>query len=376
MKKHLLSFLLLVPGLAQAQAPVPYTVKGKIGQLNAPAKIYLLRGNEVLDSATFKNGTFELKGTTDVPQSASLVIKRNGKLGTGVYGEMDVAQVFLEPGPVVLTSPELLRKATITGGPVTADNQRLQAALKPISAKMEAFGAESQKVPSEQRNSPAFAERMQAQFEAFNKEIVQRNRDFIKANPNSWVSLDALTGIGMWEVPQYAVVAPLYEAFSPALKNSPQGRQYGKMVRELKDIAIGTQAPAFSQQTPEGKTVALADYRGKYVLIDFWASWCGPCRAENPAVIKLYNEYKGRNFEILGVSVDNEKTREKWVKAIQEDHLTWPQVSDLRGMDNEVAQRYHVRAVPQNFLIDPTGKIVAANLHGEDLKATLARYIK
>ena len=148
------------------------------------------------------------------------------------------------------------------------------------------------------------------------------------------------------------------------------------MVAALKNVGIGQPAPGFSQNTPEGKMVSLADYRGKYVLVDFWASWCGPCRAENPAVTKVYNEYKGRNFDILGVSLDNKKTREKWVQAIADDHLAWTQVSDLKGFENAAAQRYAVHGIPQNFLVGPDGKIVAVNLRGESLKATLAQLIK
>ena len=180
----------------------------------------------------------------------------------------------------------------------------------------------------------------------------------------------------MLDVPQYATVGPVYAALSPELKNTPQGIDYGKMVEGLRAAAIGQSAPIFSQNTPEGKKVSLADYRGKYVLVDFWASWCGPCRAENPVVTKVYNEYKGRNFDILGVSLDNEKSRAKWVKAIADDHLAWTQVSDLKGFENAAAQRYAVQSIPQNFLVGPDGKIVAVNLHGAELRATLAQLIK
>jgi thiol-disulfide isomerase/thioredoxin len=120
--------------------------------------------------------------------------------------------------------------------------------------------------------------------------------------------------------------------------------------------------------------VNLRDYRGKYVLIDFWASWCKPCRAENPNVLKAYEAYKHRNFEVLSISLD--EVREKWLQAIAEDQLPWPQVADLRGTQNEAAQRYYITAIPQNFLIDPTGKIVASNLTGEDLVAQLAPFLQ
>ncbi|SNC66939.1 Peroxiredoxin [Hymenobacter gelipurpurascens] len=373
MRKRLVGLLLSIPGLALAQASSPFVITGKIGQLNAPAKVYLVRGATLLDSATLHNGVFELKGTTDIPKSAEVVLQRNGKLKNAPSHSTDRTRVFLEPGPVGITSRDSLVNATITGGVASQDYQRLQTSYKPFLLKVKAMGAEFGKASEQQRQSPEFQEKMQAQGTALFQEAEKIQLAYIKANPTSWVSLDALL---QFNPPQYAQVAPLYAALSPYLKNSTPGRQYGEMLEALKAVSVGAQAPPFTLQTPEGKPVSLADYRGKYVLVDFWASWCGPCRAENPAVIKLYNQYKGQHFDILGVSLDEEKNRAKWVKAIADDHLPWTQVSDLRGMQNEVAQLYQVRAIPQNFLLDPSGKIVATNLKGEDLKAALARYIK
>ena len=122
--------------------------------------------------------------------------------------------------------------------------------------------------------------------------------------------------------------------------------------------------------------IALQQFRGKYVLVDFWASWCGPCRAENPNVLKAYDTYKAKNFTVLGISLDKADARDKWLKAIHDDHLEWTQLADLKGWKNEAALLYSVRAIPQNFLIDPQGKIIAHNIRGEELFKKLQEIFK
>ena len=369
-KNHLVGLLLLAPGLALAQpqttAAYPYVIKGNIAQLNAPAKVYLMRGWEQLDSATLQHGYFALTGTTPQPLTATLVLERQGRLQDGWREKMmggerrkqffespDRLRLFLEPGPVVVTSSDSVRNALVKGGRLTTDYQQRQAAIKLMMEKRKKAGPKGD-------------------FAAFNNALAQADKAFIQAHPASWISFEVLQ-----ELPIYtpcSETGPLYAALSPALRNSPAGQQYAQRLAKQQATAVGAQAPDFVQPTPAGQSVSLADYRGKYVLLDFWASWCHPRRAENPQLLKAYEAYKNRNFEVLSISID--EGRERWLKAIADDHLPWTQVADLRGPQNEVAQRYNIQGIPQNFLLDPTGKIVAVNLHGDDLVAQLAQFIK
>lgn len=127
------------------------------------------------------------------------------------------------------------------------------------------------------------------------------------------------------------------------------------------------------QNNPEGKPLKLSDYKGKFVLIDFWASWCGPCREENPNLVKTYQQFKDKGFEIFGVSLDTPGDHLKWINAIKNDQLTWPQVSDLKGWENEAAKIYGIRSIPASFLIDPSGKIIAKDLRGTALTTELEK---
>jgi peroxiredoxin len=163
----------------------------------------------------------------------------------------------------------------------------------------------------------------------------------------------------------------LFNSLSPDLKNTETAKIFKNSLEPLKHTAPGTMAPDFTQADVNGVPVKLSSFRGKYVLIDFWASWCGPCREENPNVVRVFNKYKEKNFTIIGVSLDKQSGRTDWLAAIKSDGLNWTQVSDLKFWNNAAAALYYVSSIPANFLVDPNGKIIAKNLRGDDLDAKL-----
>jgi peroxiredoxin len=170
----------------------------------------------------------------------------------------------------------------------------------------------------------------------------------------------------------------LYKSLDAGLsKKFPNDKNvimFHEVVERMLSTNVGQFAPEISLPSPEGKEIALSSLKGKLVLIDFWASWCGPCRKEMPNVIKIYSKFKNKGFEIYGVSLDQDK--EKWMEAITKDGINWPQVSDLKYWDNVAARIYNVQGIPYTVLIDKDGKIIAKNLRGQELEKKIAEVLK
>jgi len=220
------------------------------------------------------------------------------------------------------------------------------------------------------QNTPAKFDQAEGE-KIFNDVTVKRTewmKKFIDSHLDNFVVLQALPFISADS--DLPIFSKVYDALRKKFSSNGWVINLGKRVEQLSFLAAGTTAPDFTILTPEDKSISLKDFRGKYVLIDFWASWCKPCRAENPNVVATYNKYKSKGFEIFGVSLDQNK--EAWVGAIKADGLIWKHGSDLKYWDSAPAKMYNVSSIPYNVLIDKEGKIIAKNLHGEQLDSQLS----
>jgi peroxiredoxin len=365
--------LMLLPVISFGQAPAKeFELKGKLSKTVDWVYLRYASGEEMkMDSVQPKNGEFKIKGVISEPVAATFITKfvKQGDKAP----QRELIQVFLEPSKIELTAKDSLKNFTVRG---SAGHQDFAALLKQQEAFDNRFSLLYEQYDSLQQLGKKDEQRKVEdainQLDNEMKDAVYAS--FIKTHPNSNAALYAVKQYAGYDIDPVKV-EPLFNSLPAAVKSWPSAKAFQERLNIARKTAIGNYAMDFTQNDTLGKPVSLSSFKGKYVLVDFWASWCGPCRRENPNVVKVFNKYKDRNFTILGVSLDRPDTKEKWLAAIHKDNLTWTHVSDLKYWDNEVAKQYGIRAIPQNLLLDPQGKIVAKNLRGVDLEAKLIEFI-
>lgn len=349
-------------------ALLPFSLMAQQNQLKATLKnipegaAVLLsdaQGKE-LSSAKLVKGTFNANFNLSSPTLVQLELKQQKK----------VLDMFLAPGDQVTIAADVTKwnAATVKGSTANDDYALYKQRFTPLKDTLGKLSARLQKEQDMGKRQLLIGE-----YEKAIGKVLITATNFVKEKPASPVSPFVLYAINkLFDSPLELETA--YNELQPAAKTGFFAQILEETIADAKIGAIGLPALEFTQNDTANNPVSLSSLRGKYVLVDFWASWCRPCRDENPNVVATYQQFKDKNFTVLGVSLD--QSRDRWLKAIKDDNLTWTHVSDLQYWNNAVAKQYKVESIPQNFLVDPKGIIIAKNLRGPDLMKTLQQLLK
>lgn len=364
MKKIFIAVSAIGLFLASCNSADQYKLTGKVAGMTE-GKVYLSKPQDSklvkIDSTVIGENGFSFEGTVESPEMYYIELE----------GQKGAIQLFLENSVIsVDANLENLREAKVVG----STNQDIMLAFgesqKDVQEKQQSMYQEYQKAM--QAKNQTAADSIRGEFDKSEEVKTAANMEFVKANANTVAAgFIAQRMSGQMEIKE---MEDLYNLLGEAAKESSYGVKINEKINTMKKVAVGQPAPDFTIDTPEGTPLSLSSFKGKVVLVDVWASWCGPCRRANPEMVELYNEVHDRGVEFLGVSLDRD--REAWLKAIEDDKLTWHHVSELKYWDSKVVKSYAVSGVPFTLLVDQNGNIAGTKLHGEELKAAIEKLLQ
>jgi peroxiredoxin len=375
--RKLLLLAILSPFMALAQSkPASFEIKGSLKNMSQFADMaylfYYTNGKSYTDSAKIVADEYSFKGTVAEPVQARIRVKyvaATAPKPAFVMGR-DMYTFILEPATIKIVSTDSFSNVKVKGSESYKLFKELEAQSKPYNDNMQALSTQygNYRKAKDTVNMNRVEKSLDSLSEVQQEEVYGA---YLKKNPSSPIAMIAMQSYAGWDL-NADKLEPIFNSFSSTVKNYPSAIAFKEDLETAKKCGIGKIAMDFTQNDTLGNPVTMSSFRGKYLLIDFWASWCGPCRAENPNVVRVFNKFKDKGFHILGVSLDREGQKDKWLKAIHDDKLEWTHVSDLKFWENAVSRQYGIKAIPQNLLLDPTGKIIGKNLRGEDLDKKLS----
>lgn len=373
--KYLIVLGLFSPWSLMAQNG--FLLQGKLNPTITSAKVYLSYykdGKELKDSTNIEKGQFTFKGNVENPLQAILMLRNTDSKGK-LAKQDEYLYFYLENSKIKVESDSSFDEARISGSRSNAENEVLVGLRAPYRKVADSIKRVFYSWTPEQKKDTLLNKSLGKVMNDTKIGYDSVSRIFIAGRPNSFIALYTFKEVDLGYDFNPDTAERRFAHFSPELRESKLGQQFLSIIDKGKKTNIGAQAMDFAQPDSSGKQVKLSDFRGQYVLVDFWASWCAPCRAENPNLLKAYNKFKSKKFTILGVSLDDPNARKAWLHAVEQDGMPWIQVSELKGFKSEAAVDYGVQAIPTNYLISPHGVILAKNLRGEDLDKKLVEIL-